>query len=96
MGFVQQQFFPASDRPELIVDWTLPQNASIAETKDLMDRSSRPICKAIRTSTLDVLCRAGRGALRALSFDVQPPMSNFGQVIIVTKGLEARERYVPG
>ncbi len=29
MGFVQQQFFPSSDRPEVIVDWTAPQNASI-------------------------------------------------------------------
>ena len=32
MSLVQQQFFPASDRPELIVDWNLPQNSSIAET----------------------------------------------------------------
>ena len=30
MGFVQQQFFPSSDRPELIVDWALPQNSSIS------------------------------------------------------------------
>ena len=29
MGLVQQQFFPSSDRPELIIDWNLPQNASI-------------------------------------------------------------------
>ena len=32
MGFVQQQFFPSSDRNELIVDFNLPQNSSIAET----------------------------------------------------------------
>ncbi len=31
MKFVEQQFFPSSDRPELIVDWNLPQNASIHE-----------------------------------------------------------------
>ena len=29
LRFVPQQFFPASDRPELLVDLTLPQNASI-------------------------------------------------------------------
>ena len=29
MRFVAQQFFPASDRPELVVDLTLRQNASI-------------------------------------------------------------------
>ena len=36
MSLVQQQFFPASDRPELIVDWNLPQNSSIAETLSLI------------------------------------------------------------
>ncbi|MGL4290961.1 MAG: efflux RND transporter permease subunit, partial [Phreatobacter sp.] len=41
MRFVQQQFFPASDRPELIVDWNLPQNASIAETDAQMARFER-------------------------------------------------------
>ena len=38
MKFVEQQFFPSSDRNELLVDFTLPQNASIAETKAQMDR----------------------------------------------------------
>ncbi|WP_163616176.1 efflux RND transporter permease subunit, partial [Klebsiella pneumoniae] len=38
MGHVQQQFFPNSDRHELIVDWNLPQNASIVETKAQMDK----------------------------------------------------------
>ena len=32
LSLVQQQFFPSSDRPELIVDWNLPQNSTIAET----------------------------------------------------------------
>ena len=38
LRFVQQQFFPSSDRVELLVDMTLPQNASIGETKAQMDR----------------------------------------------------------
>ena len=29
LPLVPRQFFPASDRPELVVDLTLPQNASI-------------------------------------------------------------------
>lgn len=32
MQFVQNQFFPSSDRPEILVDLNLPQNASINET----------------------------------------------------------------
>ena len=41
MGFVQQQFFPASDRPELLVNLTLPQSASIKATQEVGRRGSR-------------------------------------------------------
>lgn len=36
--FVQNQFFPSSDRPEILVDLNLPQNASIEETRKVVDR----------------------------------------------------------
>src|SRR5262249_47564983 len=36
--FVQKQFFPASDRPEVLVTLTLPKNASIYATRDEVDR----------------------------------------------------------
>ncbi|WP_163360487.1 efflux RND transporter permease subunit, partial [Klebsiella aerogenes] len=36
MRFVQQQFFPSSDRNELVIDFNLPQNSSIAETNAQM------------------------------------------------------------
>src|SRR4029453_10723681 len=38
MSFVQQQFFPASNRPELLVTMTLPKNASIAATEAQTER----------------------------------------------------------
>jgi multidrug efflux pump subunit AcrB len=38
LGFVQQQFFPASNRPELLVTMTLPKNASIAATEVQTER----------------------------------------------------------
>ena len=38
MRFVQNQFFPSSDRPEILVDLNLPQNASINETRQAVDR----------------------------------------------------------
>ena len=37
MQFVQQQFFPNSDRPELLVDLTLPQGSSINATRKVVD-----------------------------------------------------------
>ena len=95
MRFVEQQFFPNSDRLELIVDWNLPQNSSIAETKAQMDRFE----KEALTANPDVdhwSSYVGQGAVRfVLSFDVQPPQPSFGQTIIVTKSLEARDRLKP-
>jgi multidrug efflux pump subunit AcrB len=92
MGFVQQQFFPASDRPELIVDWTARQNSTIAQTKAEMDKFESDHLVGdpdIEHWTSYV----GQGAKRfVLSFDVQPNTNNFGQMIIVAKSIEAREK----
>ncbi|MGH6713029.1 MAG: efflux RND transporter permease subunit [Bradyrhizobium sp.] len=92
MGFVQQQFFPSSDRDELIVDWNLPQNSSIAETSAQMARFEREALKS--NDSIDHWSTyVGEGAPRfVLSFDVQPANISFGQIIIVTKGLEVRDR----
>jgi multidrug efflux pump len=91
MGFVQQQFFPASDRPELVVDWTLPQNSSILETRAQIERFEKSLegdPDIVRWSSY-----IGQGAPRfILSFDVQPANPYFGQMVIVTTGPEARER----
>jgi multidrug efflux pump len=37
MQLIQQQFFPSSDRPELLVDLTLPQGSSISATRKVVD-----------------------------------------------------------
>jgi multidrug efflux pump subunit AcrB len=91
LRFVQQQFFPASDRPELLVDMTLPQNSSIAETKTQMDRFEAALAgdpDIERWSSY-----VGRGAVRFyLPLDEQLANPFFGQVVIVTKGIEARGR----
>ena len=47
MQFVENQFFPSSDRTELIVDFTLPQNVSIAETRAQMDRFEAALADAV-------------------------------------------------
>jgi multidrug efflux pump subunit AcrB len=92
MGFVQQQFFPLSDRPELIVDWNLPQNGSISET----DRQMRQFEQEMLASDPDVelwSSYVGQGAPRfLLSFDVQAPDPAFGQTIILSKGLDVRDK----
>lgn len=92
MGFVQQQFFPASDRDELIVDFNLPLNSSIAETDAQIARFEQEALKG-NPAIAHWSSYVGQGAPRfVLSFDVQAADLWFGQVVIVTKGLEARDR----
>lgn len=90
--FVEVQFFPASDRVELVVDWTLPQNASIAETRAQMDRFEQTVLAG--DPDIDHWSSyVGRGAARfVLTFDVQVGSPNYGQLIIVPKSTEGRER----
>jgi multidrug efflux pump subunit AcrB len=94
-GLVQQQFFPPSDRPELIVDWNLPQNSSITETRDQIERfEGRAL--AGNPDIDHFSSYIGQGAVRfLLSFDVQPANPYFGQTVIVTKSIEARNRLKP-
>jgi multidrug efflux pump len=89
--FVPQQFFPASDRPELVVDLSLRQSASIYAT----DTTTKRI-DAILKNDPDVAwwtTYVGRGAIRFyLPLNVQLANDFFGQVVIVTKDVAARQR----
>jgi multidrug efflux pump subunit AcrB len=92
MKFVEQQFFPSSDRPELIVDWNLPQNASIHETDAEMARFEKDMLQ--RDPDVDHWSTyVGAGAPRfVLSFDVQVGDASYGQTVILTKGLAVRDK----
>ncbi|MDP4025276.1 efflux RND transporter permease subunit [Methylobacterium sp. NEAU 140] len=91
MGHVQQQFFPSSDRPELLVDLTLPQNATIAETRAQVDRFEARLKDdpdVARWSSY-----VGQGAVRFyLPLDQQLANAFYGQIVVVAKSLEARDR----
>ena len=94
MGFVQQQFFPSSDRLELIVDWNLPQNSSISETDAQMKRFEKEMLDGEPDIAL-YSSYVGEGAKRfVLAFDVQPANTAFGQTVILMKSIEARDRLI--
>ena len=93
MKFVQQQFFPSSDRSELVIDWTLPENASITETNAQIGQFEREQLQG--NENVDHWSTyVGTGAPRfVLSFDLQTANSWFGQMVVVTKGgIAARDR----
>jgi multidrug efflux pump len=89
--FVPSQFFPSSDRPELVVDLRLRHDASIYAT----DQASQKL-DAILGGDAGVVhwsSYVGRGAIRFyLPLDVQLQNDFFTQAIVVTKSLEAREQ----
>ncbi len=89
MQFVQQQFFPSSDRPELLVDLTLPQGSSINATRKVVDDIEK-----VMKSDPDVerwSFYIGTGAIRFyLPLDQQLANDFFAQAVVVTKGLKAR------
>ncbi len=91
--WLPQQFFPHSTRPEVLVDMTLAQNASIFDA----DRVSRRVDQ-ILAEDRDVdhwSSYVGQGAIRFyLPLDQQLANDFFAQTVIVTKGDEERERVI--
>lgn len=88
---VPKQFFPTSDRPELLVDLRLSQNAAWESTAAVAYRME----SALRgdPDILSVVTYIGGGSPRFyLSMEVQAPSLSLAQLVITTKGGEARER----
>ena len=91
LPLIARQFFPSSDRPELLVDLTLPQNASIYASESLAERFDEVLKKDPDVAHWSTY--VGRGAIRFyLPLNVQLPNSFFSQAVIVAKDVAARER----
>ncbi|MFJ4143840.1 efflux RND transporter permease subunit [Pseudomonas sp. NPDC089734] len=90
---LQNQFFPDSDRPEILVDIYMPQNGSIEGTKQTMDRF-----EATLKDDPDILrwsSYVGKGAVRFyLPLDQQLNNPFYGQLVIVSRGGEGRDRLI--
>jgi multidrug efflux pump subunit AcrB len=91
LPLIPRQFFPSSDRAELLVDLSLPQNASIYASEAAARRFDAVLkddANVARFSTY-----VGRGAIRFyLPLNVQLPNDFFTQSVIVAKDVKARER----
>lgn len=91
LSHVPRQFFPASDRPELLVDLRLPQNASIYASEEAAERLD-----GLLKGNPDVekwSTYVGRGAIRFyLPLAVELQNDFFSQAVVVAKDLAARER----
>ncbi len=93
VGFtlVPQQFFPSSDRPELLVDVRLPEGASFEATLREAQRLEKVLVGRPEIDhTVDFV---GTGAPRFyLPLDQQLPQPNFAQFVITAKSVKDREK----
>ncbi len=91
IGLLKQQFFPQSDRPELLVEVTLPQGTSIETT----DASSAKVENWLKQQPDAKIVTAyiGAGAPRFfLSYNPELPNPNFAKIIVLTPNEKARDR----
>lgn len=90
-ALVPQQFFPSSDRPELMVDLRLPEGASFPATLRQAQRFEAVLNK--RSDVDHYIDFVGAGAPRFyLPLDQQLASPNFAQFVVTARNVQAREK----
>jgi multidrug efflux pump subunit AcrB len=91
MGKVQNQFFPDSSRPEILVDLWFPEGTSYAANEEVTKRMEARVMKLDGVD--HVTTWVGSGVERfVLVLDQVFPQSNVSQMVVLPKDLKARER----
>jgi multidrug efflux pump subunit AcrB len=90
MGKVQQQFFPDSSRPEILVDLWLPEGAPFVASEEVAKRVEKRLAQEEGVSS--VTTWVGSGVPRFyLPLDQVFPQTNVSQLIVLPKDLKVRE-----
>ena len=88
--FVPQQFFPASGRPELMVDLKLAEGASLSNTTEQVTRLEALL--KTRAGIDNYVAYIGTGSPRFyLPLDQQLPAASFAQFVVLAHSIEDRE-----
>ena len=90
MGRVQQQFFPDSSRPEILVDLWLPEGSTIQQSDEIARRFEARLMQEPGVATVTTWIGAGVPRFY-LPLDQIFPQSNVSQAIVLPKGLKERE-----
>ena len=90
MGRVQQQFFPDSSRPEIMVDLWFPEGTSFAANEAVVRRVEQRLME--QEGVASVAAWVGSGTPRFyLPLDQVFPQPNVSQFIVLAKSLPERE-----
>jgi multidrug efflux pump subunit AcrB len=87
---LKQQFFPTSDRPEVLVEVRLPEGTSISTTTGAVEKLERWLAKQPEAKI--VTSYIGQGAPRFfLALSPELPDPAFAKIVVLTPNAEARE-----
>src|SRR5437899_5593216 len=90
MGVVKKQFFPTSDRPEVLVEVQMPYGTSIEQTSAASMRVESWLSK--QPEARIVTAYVGQGAPRFyLAMSPELPDPSFAKLVVLTESEEARE-----
>jgi multidrug efflux pump subunit AcrB len=90
MGVVKKQFFPTSDRPEVLVEVQMPYGTSIEQTSAATAKVEAWLAKQREAKV--VTAYIGQGAPRFfLAMSPELPDPSFAKIVVLTPGEEARE-----
>jgi multidrug efflux pump subunit AcrB len=90
MGLVKKQFFPTSDRPEVLVEVQMPYGTSIEQTRAASATVEAWLAGQPEAKT--VTAYVGQGAPRFyLAMAPELPDSSFAKIVVLTESEEARE-----
>jgi multidrug efflux pump subunit AcrB len=93
VGPVQKQFFPSSDRSEVLVSIWLPAGSAIGRTDEVARRIEAILAPLPEVRSLSTY--VGRGAPRFfISANPEEPDPAFAKIVAVTQGVEAREKVI--
>ncbi len=91
IGQVDRQFFPSSDRNELIVDFQLARSSSIFASEDAVKRIEARIEASGEAD--HYASYVGRNVIRFyLPLDINPPSDHQSQIVVMAKDFAARKR----
>ncbi len=90
MGGLKQQFFPTSDRPEVLVEIRLPEGSSIETTTAAVQKVERWLNQ--QSEAKIVTSYVGQGAPRFfLALSPELPDPAFAKIVVLTPDAHARE-----
>lgn len=93
-SLVEQQFFPPSNREEILIDLKLEEGASLTATQQAVEKVERYLKQ--QQGIENFVAYVGTGSPRFyLPLDQQLPQASFAQFIVLTSSIEQRNRLKP-